>query len=130
MESRPYSLAQHSILAGWWVAHGYPPVSPEMLPPTGIIIWQGLQPLVAGFLYLTSSKLCLFEGMISNPESDRIERGRAVDMLIDSVMKLASDNKATAMMIIGNHPKLLKRFINKGFLTGETNMTTLIGRVS
>jgi hypothetical protein len=129
MISRPYNPEQYSILEEWWKGHGWHPVGPDLLPHTGFIVWQGLQPLAAGFLYLTDSRFAILDWVLSAPKSDRIERGQALDLLLDSLIQAARDNDKSTIFTTSKHPKLLERYKAKGFVIGDEQMTTLIGRI-
>lgn len=129
MIARPYTPEQHGILSEWWSAHGWTPVHPSLLPANGYIIWEGLQPLASGFLYLTDSKFCVMEWVLSNPKSDRIERGKALDLLLDSLLQCAKDNGNKMIFSSIKHPKLLERYKAHGFLATDEQMTSMIGRI-
>lgn len=129
MIAKPYTSDQYSIIKGWWLDHGWTPISPDLLPPNGYIVWQGLQPLVSGFLYLTDSSFAVLDWVLSSPISDRIERGQALDLLLDSLIQTARDHKKTTIFTTSKHSKLLERYKAKGFIVGDNDMTTLIGRI-
>lgn len=126
---RPYNPEQYSILEEWWKGHGWHPVAPDLLPRTGFIVWQGLQPLVAGFMYMTDSRFAIMDWVLSAPKSDRIERGKALDLLLDSLIQAARDNDKNTIFTTSKHKRLIERYKAKGFIVGDEQMTTLVGRI-
>lgn len=129
MIARPYTPDQHSIIESWWKEHGWTPVHPSLLPSTGFIVWQGLQPLAAGFLYLTDSKFCVLDWVLSAPKSDRIERGKALDLLLDSLIQAARTNEKSVIFTTVKHPRLIERYKAHGFITTDEQMTSMVGRI-
>ena len=75
------------ILKKWW---GYWPNSStppkDYLPDNGtngIMIEDNGQPVIAGFIYQTNSKLAIIEGLISNPNyRGKKNRDKAIEVLI------------------------------------------------
>lgn len=129
MNIKPYNKSQYAILDSWWKAHNWPSITESLLPSIGFIVWQGIQPLTAGFLYTTNSKFGVVEWVISNPLSDRIERDAALDLLIDQLIKTASELNIDTLFTTTKHAKLIERYKSHEFIIGDEKMTTLIRRV-
>jgi len=85
--SRKIKKEDWSTLEKWWrywLNSDAPPK--DYLPDngtSGIIIEDNGQPVVAGFIYQTNSKLAILEGLISNPKyRGKKNRDKAIEVLI------------------------------------------------
>lgn len=112
----------HLILTEWWSQYNWPSVKKELLPTTGYII----DDFCAGFLYETNSKFCLLEFVVSNKNSDRVNKDRALDLLLESLLKLAKEKQFSIVFSSLEHPKLIERYKSHGFQISDTNMTNLV----
>ncbi len=59
------------ILVDWWIAWGWKPPVRDFLPNNGtggIIVYDGETPVCAGFVYVTNSKVCWVDWVISNKD--------------------------------------------------------------
>ena len=75
------------ILKKWWSYWPNSDTPPKDYLPdngtSGIIIEDNGQPVVAGFIYQTNSKLAIIEGLISNPNyRGKKNRDKAIEVLI------------------------------------------------
>lgn len=117
MKTRKVTPADLIIISGWLKGHGQPhTISPDYLPPTGLIV-EGIACL---FLIKTDTKTAYFEGAISAPGCDKIERRQALKMLVEDLKKEATGYKIfmayTAAIEGGNVLKDLG-FISQGTVT-------------
>jgi len=76
-----------STLKKWWSFWPNLSTPPKDYLPgngtNGIIIEDNNQPVVAGFIYQTNSKLAILEGLISNPNyRGKEKRDKAIEVLI------------------------------------------------
>jgi hypothetical protein len=83
------------------------------------------QNICAGWLYKTDSTVCILEWIISNPKAPKALRGEALDQMIDVMNALASGLGFKVIYAMAKVPRLLKRYRDKGFVTGDQNMTHL-----
>lgn len=102
-------------------------MTPEVLPQTGVIVENDAGvPVCAGFIYKTDSKICWLEFIVSDPLSDTLERGRALDTLIDSLVSRAKQMEFSVMFTSSNHERLIKRYENHEFQVTDRNVTHLV----
>lgn len=77
----------YNILKQWWEGYSWPVIPFEMLPKIGFIVDN----VVAGFIYSTDSKICLIEWIIGNPDSDKNERKKALNNLLNVLCNTAKE---------------------------------------
>ena len=88
MNTRLLKDEDWETLCKWWEAWpdwGNPPKS--LLPDNGrggLMVEKDGKPIVAGFIYLTNSKVCLLEWIVSDPEYRNKDRKKAIELLITS----------------------------------------------
>ena len=79
LTARRLTEKDYSTIVEWWKSWPeWEPLAQEMLPENGtggIIIEKEGEPIVAGFLYGTNSKIAWMEWIISNPKY-RIKKDR------------------------------------------------------
>ena len=83
----------------------------SLLPDSGF--W--VPGVAAGWVYLTNSKLALLEPIVANPGCDKIERSKALDLLVHALLAFARDNGAVTMMALSQHPAIEARALRLGF---------------
>lgn len=117
----------YPVLYKWWSEHeGWAPIPQHLLPPLGLIEEdsQTGAPLCAGFVYQTlGTPLGWLEWIISDPTSDKIKRGLAVDRLISALKKEAAKVGTTTLFTSSNSQKLIQRYTAHGFKTTDKNVT-------
>jgi hypothetical protein len=122
MEARRYTEADHATLAQWWAAQSWPTIPETMLPKTGFIV----DGICAGFLYRTDSSMTILEWIVANPNSDKIQRRQALDLVIAALLDEAKRGGSSAVFTSCNHKGLLARYEAHGFQVTDTGMTNLI----
>lgn len=82
-----------------------------IFPQVGFIVDN----IACGFLYFTDSSVAFIDGYVSNPESDKYERGEALDMITNELIKMAIFHKCK--MIIGDSKidQIKHRALKHGF---------------
>jgi hypothetical protein len=81
-----------SVLKSWWKWWRWPEITKETLPMNGtggLMIYKDEIPIVAGFLYLTNSKIAWIDWIISNPEYKEKDRKQSIELLISSLEEVA-----------------------------------------
>jgi hypothetical protein len=122
-------LKDYDMLYKWWKSHGSFPPEPEHLSPTGLVVEVEGNPVTAGFLYNTDSKICVFEFVIADPDANKKVRAKALNFLIES-MKVLAKNLGYSLIYtsIG-----IKPFINKlavaGFIEADKNQTHMFYKI-
>lgn len=113
-----------NILIGWWGDWGWAAPSRDFLPDNGaggLIVFDGEEPVCAGFIYVTNSKACWVDWIVSS-KSYREKPGRreALDLLIRSLTELCSgvDCKYTYALI--KSPSLIEVYENNGYVKADS----------
>lgn len=123
---RPIDLSlDYPVLETWWRIHKWPPPPAHVLSPHGLII----EGKAAGFLYLNEGGLAILEFVVANPLCDKLERGKALDLIINGLVEKARQaGKAIIISSITN-PSLMKRYEASGAVVGDRNMTNYVWRL-
>lgn len=127
-----FSVQNHyETLERWWKAHGWAPVPADALPKTGVVVVGGDgAPICAGFLYATDSSLCWLEWVVADPESATETRSAALDVLISSLLFIATERGFKQVFTSARHQRLIGRYeAHFGFIPADTGMTNLIKRL-
>lgn len=115
----------YDILTTWWNAHGSRPPRPEHLSNTGIIVEVGGNPVCAGFLYNTDSKICVFEFVVSDPEASKKDRSSALPALIEEIKLIARSRGYTLIYTSIAIKAYIKRLKAAGFIEVNQNQSHL-----
>lgn len=131
--ARPFDLCNdYAIIQKWWKSHGSFPPEPHHLSTTGIIVEESSQPICAGWLYDTDSKISVFEFVIASPDANRHVRDASLTYLIDTVKNIASSRGYALIYSSVRGPKYIQRLLKAGFIqvdTGQTHMFYAIDHV-
>ena len=115
-------MADYETLCMWWKQHEWLPVPVQCLPMTGFIV----DGLAAGFLYKTDSNIAWLEWVVANKESDKEERSKAIDLVVDELILRAKELGYTRIFTSTNNPKLEARYHKHGFGSFDKNVTQMI----
>lgn len=122
MNIKIFQEKDYPILHSWWTRHGWTPVAFEMLPKIGYIV----NDVCAGFLYVSDSKLCHLEWLVSDPESEKTKRSDSLNILIDTLCLTAKEYGCKFVFTTSNNEVLIKRLQNRGFSVSDVGVTHLI----
>ena len=120
MEVRALQESDWETLVEWWknwADWGHNP-SKEMLPLNGtggLMVEVEGKPVIAGFLYLTNSKVAWMEWIISDPEYKDKNRSEALELLINSLEDVARSTGAEVILSIGRNDSLLNMHKKLGY---------------
>lgn len=124
--SRLYKPEDYKMLTQWWEAWNYPPVPEVFLSETGIIITYNDEPVCAGFVYTTDSKVSWGEHYILNKKAPRVARKECITVLISEMCKTAKDMGFLVMMSSVSNESLINKLTASGFGVGDKNMVNLV----
>jgi hypothetical protein len=118
------------ILVKWWQGWGWSAPSRDFLPDNGaggLIVFDGDEPVCAGFIYTMNAKVAWVEWIVSNKEyRKKPTRKEALNLLIFTLTKICENNGAKYIFSNNNNKNLIDRFVDSGFVKGSTNSTELI----
>lgn len=111
-------------LVNWWLSWEdwkiYPPK--EMLPMNGtggLIIESDGHPIIAGFLYLTNSKIAWLEWIISDKNYKNKNKKEALELLINSLESIAKSTGAEMIFSVGKNKSVLNTHKKLGYTIDE-----------
>ncbi len=116
-------------LVKWWKAWGWEPIPRDFLPEdatSGLMVSKGEQNICAGFLYLTNSKVCLTEFVVSNKEYREKDRSEAIELLIDCILELANENGYKYAHVILKNDSLLNKYLESGYIVSDKKVTEMM----
>ena len=106
----------------WWPNWSAP--RKEIMPDNGtggLMVYDGEEEILAGFLYLTNSESALIEWIISNPNYKvKEKRKEAIDLVISSLEEIARRKGKTYVFCSLQHPSLIKAHQNLGYTKDPT----------
>ena len=125
LKARALEESDWYTLVNWWSAWKDWGASPtkETLPQDGtggLMIENDGLPIVAGFLYLTNSKVAWIEWIISNPEYKDNNRKEAIQLLINSLEDVARSTGAEIILSVGRNKSLLNIHEGLGYIVDKT----------
>jgi len=125
LKARALQESDWDTLVKWWLAWkdwGTNP-SKETLPQNGtggIMIEINNVPTVAGFLYLTNSKVAWIEWVVSDPDYKEKNKKEAIELLITTLEMVARSQGAEIILSIGRNKSLLNIHENMGYNVDKT----------
>lgn len=128
---RLYESKDYELLRGMWDSwkrnvhkNSFP--MEEFLPKTGVIVELEGDVLAFGFLYKTDSAFCLFEWISVNKAASREDRDKALDLLTETISKIARDEGFGVLFNTCVSDHLVKRLEKHDFVVCDTGMTNLL----
>ena len=112
MELKRIEELDLGIIYKWWDAWPEWQALPrDFLPDDGLgglIVYSNDQPVVAGFMYNTNSKMVLMEWIVSNPEYREEDRKDCIKKLIKGFEDMAKVMGKKSVFSIGRHKGLIE----------------------
>jgi len=112
------------ILCQWWKDWRWTPPSRDFLPENGtggFIVYDGKEPICAGFMYLTNSKAAWCDWIISNRHyKNRQNRRDGLELLVKAISdKAEQEGNKYIYALIKNKP-LIEVYKKNNFVEGST----------
>jgi len=118
------------ILVKWWNDWGLHAPARDFLPDdatSGLIVFDGDEPVCAGFIYTMNAKVTWVEWIISSRTyRKKPERKECLDLLIYTLTQVCKIKGAKYVFSNNNNKHLIEVFTNSGYIKGCTNSTELI----
>jgi hypothetical protein len=106
----------------WWKLWKWPVMSKDMLPLNGcggLMVYKDEQPIAAGFLYLSNSKVAWLDWIISSPSYKEKDRREALELLISSLEEVARQQDYSIIISIARHKGLINTHKKLGYSVDE-----------
>jgi len=91
------------------------------------MIYKDETPIVAGFLYLTNSKIAWIDWIISNPEYKERDRKQSIELLISSLEEVARQQDYEIIFSVTRSKHLIDVHKNLGY-TVDSNSSYEISK--
>ena len=118
------------ILVKWWQGWGWNAPSRDFLPDDGtggLIVFDGDEPVCAGFMYTMNAKVAWVEWIVSSKTyRKKPARKECIDLLIYTLTQVCKIKGAKYVFSNNNNKNLIESFTNNGYIKGCTNSTELI----
>ena len=122
LKARALQESDWETLQEWWTKWEWPQMNRDLLPLNGLgglIVCKGDIPIVAGFLYLTNSKVAQMEWIISNKYYRGADRKDALEMLILGLEEVALSVDKNIILSIGRNTGLINMHKKLGYTVDD-----------
>jgi hypothetical protein len=117
------------ILKGWWHDWGWEPPQKDFLPDDGkggIIILDEDEPVCAGFMYTTNSKVAWVDWIISSKTYRKPERKEAILLLVDTLTNICRNTGHKYVYALIKHQSLIGTYEELGYIKGDGYTSEMI----
>ncbi len=112
-----------NLLVSWWKDWGWEPPKKDFLPDDGrggILVLDGEEPVCAGFLYMTNSKVAWVDWIVSSKTyRKKPERSQAISLLIESLTNICINMGYKYSYALIKHPGLVETYKQLGYIKGD-----------
>ena len=119
-----------SILVGWWKDWGWQAPSKDFLPENGeggIIVFDNEEPICAGFMYITNSKVAWVDWIISSKTYNvKPNRKEAIRLLVSSLTQFCKSSGSKYAYALIKNKSLEKVYGSIGYAKGDSYTSEMI----
>jgi len=112
-----------NILVKWWNDWKWEAPAKDFLPDDGkggLVVYDGDVPVCAGFLYITNSKVCWVDWIISNKEyREKPGRKIAKSVLIQALTDSAKNSGSKYAYALIKHNGLIATYQEAGYIKAD-----------
>tara|TARA_R110000868_G_scaffold912_7_gene6994 strand:+ start:2156 stop:2563 length:408 start_codon:yes stop_codon:yes gene_type:complete len=122
LKARALEESDWATLQEWWDRWKWPKMNRDLLPLNGLgglIVCKGDTPIVAGYLYLTNSKVAWMEWIISNKDYREDDRKEAMEMLILGLEDIALSVDKSIILSVGRNVGLINVHKKLGYTVDD-----------
>jgi len=118
------------VLVGWWKDWRWTPPAKDFLSDKGYMVYCDDEPVCAGFMYVTNSKVVLLEWIISNFNvKNKKVRKEALLTLIEFVTSVARGIEKKYVYSLLKNPSLISLYEELGYVKGGSNGQEMIKKL-
>lgn len=102
--------SDYENMCSWWRWWRWPEVCKDVLPMNGtggLMVCKGDTLIAAGFLYMSNSRVCWMDWIVSNPEYRDKDRKDAIGMLVNGLEDVAKAQGYTVIISIARNKSLI-----------------------
>lgn len=119
-----------TILLGWWEEWGWTAPTRTFLPDDGaggIIIYDGDTPIVAGFMYMTNSKVSWVDWIISSKKyTKKPMRKEAISLLVSTLTEISKNMGNEYCYALIKNQSLIETYKDIGYVKGDEYVGEMI----
>ena len=112
------------ILVGWWRDWGWDAPAKDFLPDDatgGLIVFDGDEPVCAGFMYTTNSKVAWVDWIISSKTyRKKPTRKECLDLLIYALTHICKSKEHKYVYALIKDRNLINTYENFGYVKGDS----------
>ena len=129
---RSLTEEDYEVICDWWIKWKWPVLPKELLPQDGLggfMVEKNKKPIVAGFVYLSNSKIAWFDYIVSDPGYRENDRNEAVELLISGAEQFCIDLGIKAILHIGRNKGLMNKFNKLGWFVDNNTSHEVMKRI-
>ena len=120
----------YQTLLSWCQARNWPEINKDMLSDYGYIVSENDKKIATCWLYpVIGSSVCWMGFPFSNPNSNKYERKKALDLLFENMHNTAKNMGYTYILTTSNTPPIENRLKKYGYKLGDKNVNQYWGRL-
>jgi hypothetical protein len=131
IQIREYQASDYPTVSEWWDVHGWPAVPEAVLPKLGIIAFDEVKDLCAGWLYMDNSVgVCWLEWLVTNPLNRASQSMKSIGIVTDFLKLRAVELGYGIMMTTCRQKSLVRVHEKNGFLKTDEGMIHLLCKLN
>ena len=119
-----------NTLVQWWHNWGWEPIDKEFLPDNGkggLIVLDDEEPVCAGFIYTTNSKVAWVDWIVSSDTyRKKPERSEAIKLLVETLTNICRNTGHKYSYALIKHPGLSELYEELGYVKGDKYIGEMI----
>ena len=119
-----------NILLKWWSDWGWVAPNKDFLPNNGeggLIVFDGEEPICAGFIYMTNSKVAWVDWIISSKEyRKKPHRKEALKQLIEALTNVSKSAESGYSYALIKNKSLIEVYESLGYIKGDSYTSEMI----
>ena len=131
LKARKLIHEDYDTIVEWWKSWPeWEPLGRNLLPEKGtggIMIEREGKPLIAGFLYVTNSRICWMEWIVSDPTQRN--KSEAISLLISSLEKWGKDAGFEVVLSIGRSKSLINEHKKLGYTVDDNPSYEIVKKI-
>lgn len=128
---RPLTYEDYDdTLKDWWADWGWTAPTRDFLPDDGtggLMVLDGDEPICAGYMYATNSKVAWVDWIISNKEyRKKPQRVEAISLLIATLTEISKNTGFKYCYALLKHKGLIETYEQLGYIKGDADASEMI----
>jgi hypothetical protein len=122
--------SDYETLCEWWKGWKWEVPTKDFLPENGLgglmVYSDSDEPVCAGFVYFTNSKVAWMEFIISDPNYKGEDRNHLIDILINALLELIKEKGYKFAFTLAKHKYFQDRLLDSVFIFGEKETAEMV----